>query len=290
MNPLQASCIGIKAWEDSANKPRGFIHSSFERAVNMSIGGDLYSVATAGVPRTPFTVTVDGLETITSLGEGQDVQLKADGLYVKHRLVVDTASAPIWRPRSTEGAAEPRLAADRLTESLHVHGRGGGLKPLLDMFGVQGDEDTPYSSRARAIVQGLLGDGLGEDSLMHAAKLIGLGPGLTPSGDDLLSGLMSTLHLSRLPGGLLKAKTRLTQRVLSEAGSKTNAISGFMLKHYSEGLIDENTDDLITALSQGSPTRLDEAVERLSRTGHSSGTDLAVGVLVALRLMEKSKW
>ncbi len=162
------------------------------------------------------------------------------------------------------------------------------MKPLLSMFTDQAREgDNSYSYKARAIVSDILAGGLGGG---EAVKLLGLGPGLTPSGDDLLSGLLATLELSRTPRGLTQAKVGLKHRILGEAVNRTNEISRSLLSHYALGMVDENTDELMTALRTGSQRRLDHAVEELCRVGHSSGTDLAIGVLTALKLMEERIW
>ena len=55
-------------------------------------------------------------------------------------------------------------------------------------------------------------------------------------------------------------------------------------------MIDETFDNLMIALENNSEPQLDEAVEKLCSFGHSSGTDLAIGVLFAINLKEKLVW
>lgn len=288
MIPLEAACIGYKVKEAAAHEARGSIHSVFRTVVNMSLNGDIYSISTGETPRTPYIMTIDEKLAI-GIHEGQDVQLKPEGLYLGPRLVVEMLRAAVWKPRSRKGVMKPRLAAISLSGSISAHGREGGMKPLLNLFTETLEEDTPYSSKAKRVVKELINGGLSNESLGSVTDLLGLGPGLTPSGDDLLCGLLSTLHFSRLPSSLSQAKVRLELLVKEEIGRRTNTISGSFLRHYSDGLVDENTDDLITALSKGSLNQMDNAVERLCRIGHSSGTDIAIGVLVALKIMEIEK-
>lgn len=288
MMELQATSIGFKVGEAATRGARGSVHSVFSDVVNVAFGGELYSMSSRRVPRTPYSITVEDAEALPKLREGEMAQLRTDGLQIGCGTHIDTGSASVWKPAAASGETQPRLSPEELSMSLIVHGRSGGMKPLLSMFTAEAREgDNPYSSKARAIIRDMLTRGLegGE-----AVKLLGLGPGLTPSGDDFLSGLLATLELSRTPRGLFMAKAGLKRRILGEAVNRTNEISRALLRHYALGMVDENTDGLMTALSTGSQRRLDHAVEGLCRMGHSSGTDLAIGVLTALKLMEERIW
>jgi hypothetical protein len=109
--------------------------------------------------------------------------------------------------------------------------------------------------------------------------LIGLGPGLTPSGDDFLGGTLIALHAL----GAHAAACRLGPWVLARAGDRTHRISLGHLACAAEG---EGAGALHGALaaicSPGAPG-LGRCLEALGRIGHSSGWDALAGVVAATR-------
>ena len=120
--------------------------------------------------------------------------------------------------------------------------------------------------------------------LKTAAELIGLGEGLTPSGDDFIGGLLfcvMTLQHTYAPLHNVRA-TDLT-RFLERAKSRTHVISFTMLKDHATGHASETLHKFINALLT------DEYLEstyllgmKLIKIGHSTGWDLLAGVLTGM--------
>ena len=111
-----------------------------------------------------------------------------------------------------------------------------------------------------------------------ARVLIGLGPGLTPSGDDVLTGAWATLHAIGHPcAGSLAA-------ALGDVDLRTTVVAAAMLRHVARGEVAERIDELLAALL--APTevrgRLEAAVAQTVAWGATSGSDLLAGVLLAL--------
>lgn len=105
--------------------------------------------------------------------------------------------------------------------------------------------------------------------------LVGLGPGLTPAGDDVLAGLLVGLHHDAT------RRAAVVEQVLPRL-PRTTALSATLLRHAMLGhgvpaLLD--VADLLAA--SGRVDRIPGAVERLTGVGHSSGTALAWGLLRA---------
>ena len=110
----------------------------------------------------------------------------------------------------------------------------------------------------------------------HAVKsLIGLGPGLTPSGDDLLGGMLIALNST--------GQTEITEIIWSSIVgiiSGTNEISQAHLKAAAQGMGAEVLHQLIVSLISGKS--LDNLIQRLNNVGHSSGWDAVVGACLVL--------
>jgi hypothetical protein len=115
----------------------------------------------------------------------------------------------------------------------------------------------------------------------HAKSMIGLGPGLTPSGDDFLVGLFAALNLAGSPcHGWLGGGTD----ILVDADRSTNAISLAALTQAANGRVRESIATLIEALMHGSPDSLIDPLRKVLAIGSTSGADLIVGILSGLEL------
>jgi len=112
-----------------------------------------------------------------------------------------------------------------------------------------------------------------------ADAVLGLGPGLTPSGDDLLAGLLVTCHgLARLP-----LAAALGRHVTVRAGGRTTALSAALLRCAAAGAAASPVVDLVDAVAGRRP--LAPALRTLLAVGHTSGYDTARGVHLAARIL-----
>lgn len=138
--------------------------------------------------------------------------------------------------------------------------RREGWKGLLHMLNwLEGDPDK--ASALEAGVQALLG----------------LGPGLTPSGDDALAGMLLALSALRSSG----QQNALGACVARHAAQATNAVSRAHLEQAARGLgaapIHEGINVLLTDDADFSGL-----FTNLRSIGHSSGWDTFTGIVLAL--------
>ncbi|MFI7614806.1 DUF2877 domain-containing protein [Nonomuraea terrae] len=116
-----------------------------------------------------------------------------------------------------------------------------------------------------------------------AEQLVGLGPGLTPSGDDVLAGLLVTLrHLGTATGAerAVRLAGWLAATVTYDARTRTTPISATLLHCAAHGAASPE----VTAVLRGLAGRqaLRPALRRLHRLGHTSGSDLAQGIAIGV--------
>jgi hypothetical protein len=104
-------------------------------------------------------------------------------------------------------------------------------------------------------------------------RLLGRGPGLTPSGDDVLAGYLVGAAAYGLPADELRAL------VHSQAHRRTTTLSAALLRHAALGEAIPQVAGLLDALGGG--RGLDRALAELLAVGHTSGAALAGGVLAA---------
>jgi hypothetical protein len=134
----------------------------------------------------------------------------------------------------------------------------------------------------RSLLQALLESD--KDAIQaNAYALLGLGPGLTPAGDDFLCGLLVGLRVlgSRAPQHTNWAAslcTLLSEMVEREAPRRTNALSRTLLVQAGRGVAVEPLLDVLCTLGSGAPLR---GIETLLAIGHSSGGDMLAGACFA---------
>ncbi|MFI7698815.1 DUF2877 domain-containing protein [Nonomuraea sp. NPDC049480] len=116
-----------------------------------------------------------------------------------------------------------------------------------------------------------------------AEQLVGLGPGLTPSGDDVLAGLLVTLRRLGTATGTERAvwlADWLAAAVTFDARTRTTPLSATLLHCAARG---EASPELIAVLrGVAGEQALEPALRRLRRLGHTSGADLAQGVAIGV--------
>ena len=119
-----------------------------------------------------------------------------------------------------------------------------------------------------------------QDCLSSAAfvsSLIGLGPGLTPSGDDFLCGFMAAV-CARDDQKLFASLAHDIEDNLARTGE----ISSSMLRWMLLGYWPDPLLDLAEAIAEDREEEAWDAFYRLCDIGHSSGADLAAGFLSGL--------
>jgi len=114
-------------------------------------------------------------------------------------------------------------------------------------------------------------------------RLIGLGTGLTPSGDDFLVGYLAGLWCTILDSVDRKQYVSKLGQAVSNISWQTNDISRTYLYHAAQGQVSSRLEALARAISRGESTEqlLPVAVSAM-QSGHTSGMDTVTGLLLGL--------
>lgn len=114
-------------------------------------------------------------------------------------------------------------------------------------------------------------------------KLLGLGNGLTPAGDDFLAGLLFAVHFAQMlycrRCAYLPAIIKAT---LHNMTAKTNEISQHFLRYASEGLWGRATERFMLALFGNNDDMLRIAIKEKTTYGATSGIDEMSGIMLGL--------
>jgi hypothetical protein len=277
------------------------VHSVFAHACNLvgSDGALLGIVTTAGgnAPATLVLGEPPEFEPFDALvSPGESATDADDVLQVGQRLSLDLSGALLWLPATVVRTLPTEKVARRLllasTGAVDAAPTGGLAALLPEALSLAtGSVEKPADgtthdlvvSRARLLLANLaaaIRERRWTDTRVPARSLSGLGPGLTPSGDDLLAGLALGLRASL---GMLPAlfEAALTDAVVG----RTTDLAAARVRHAAAGHPDERTHRLlVTLLMAPSSTDLSPAVRSLLEFGHSSGADTLVGLLAGIRL------
>ncbi len=120
----------------------------------------------------------------------------------------------------------------------------------------------------------------GHGDVAWVRRLSGLGPGLTPSGDDCLGGMMIALHA--LDAAVISQS--LWRAVGRCVGETRNTVSHGHLSAASEGMCSAGIHRVVSAILIGNVDGVREAFHDIDRIGHTSGWDTMTGVAVTLQV------
>ena len=115
-----------------------------------------------------------------------------------------------------------------------------------------------------------------DDAVSAAIGLLGLGPGLTPSGDDLVAATLVTV--ARLAPDAAPLAAHIGVQVASAALTRTTGVSAALLTWAGAGEACPELVSLLDAIARGGD--LAPGLRALLAVGHTSGRDLARGVVV----------
>lgn len=179
--------------------------------------------------------------------------------------------AKIWQPVPPSGTARPNIDALRACLDGHVPDEGLGCLIL----GVHNALSVHAQPALEALERWLAGHALGHE----AAQLIGLGPGLTPSGDDYLGGVLLALRwLGR--GAQADSLWRWLEPRLA---GHTSAISAAHLRAAAAGEVHEALHEVLENLCAWQVPDLHPSLARLDAVGQTSGWDALAGVVAVAR-------
>jgi hypothetical protein len=113
----------------------------------------------------------------------------------------------------------------------------------------------------------------------RAMKLLGIGEGLTPEGDDVIAGAVAShILLAGAVGRRTEHLDAFTEPLNELSRTRTTSFSASLIRHASAGRVSAPFANLLKALTGGGS--LEAATEELLAVGHSSGPALVGGILV----------
>ncbi|QGN56576.1 DUF2877 domain-containing protein [Nostocoides sp. HKS02] len=239
-----------------AQPPRpAVVLGAFPRALYLGLGGHadvLPLVAPSGL-RLPTALTVATEAVGWGVQPGDEVLVGGGAVHLPG---VCVRAVRTWRPARVPTAVGGRLAWS-----------SAAVAPLA------------WSEPARLLTQRLRS---GRSVASAVAALVGAGPGLTPSGDDVLCGVLLGLRVHGSASAALVPA--LWAHVLPRL-TATTSLSAALLTEAAEGYGVPPVARLAEAIVDGDEAGVAAAAAAVHAIGHSSGSDLLGGLVGSLEAL-----
>lgn len=276
---------------------RGAFHARvlavFERACNLvTPDGHVVALVLPQVGDGPLNIVVDAKPNNFAALEPETLAWVEEGQLWVGELEVSLGAAAVWEPcpdwkklRSRRDACSARLPFVQALSQRHapegslllltLHRPGGRTDPAVS--GSLDAASNVWFAAAQAATEALRAGWEGDAATLQAgaAQLAGLGGGLTPAGDDFLSGAMLWAWLAH------PSPQSLCRPLVEVAALRTTALSAAFLHAAARGECSAAWHRLLAALSQGSDTEVATTVQEVLSYGATSGADALAGFLWA---------
>jgi Protein of unknown function (DUF2877) len=276
MNIVSASSTG---WLIPRAGLRGYVELITSTTIYLHLQSDVSGTvaivsvhdADGTIPRSPCSIHIENWSLVY-----------AAGIKVDDAVVVDGDSLIIC------GTSVLRCRIDSSHEWAPTLSTHGNLNGVLAIDGPQlTDAETRLGSRWHELGQSLLPDSEFDRRRTASAlrRIIGFGPGLTPSGDDALAGLLLGFRWWSENFNMFTYLRDLVIDCLESYPAATTSISTQVLRFACAGLGNEFVHNVLESVAYEDSNRTHIAAERLCQVGSTSGADTLVGLQTAAILI-----
>lgn len=272
------------------------VESAFAEACNLvTPHGAPLSLVSPAAGNGPLNAVVSQAQALALLQKGAVVRGDGQWLHLGQGWRLALAPAREWNPTPDYSrlARRPQVVLRNLQwlrRHLPLEAPQASLaaRPLALTQGAFGSRPSValVQARASALTGGLLqgyrqGD-LGQITAF-AGRLAGLGPGLTPAGDDWMAGWLVGLRAAAAldDSDPLLPLEAVGRAVVGSARPRTSRLSLAFLQAAADGAVAEPWHALLAALPDADPSLIRRAAAEVMRFGATSGSDMLAGFLAA---------
>jgi len=239
-------------------------------------GGDVVGVLTSDAARLPLACVLfrpSNGRPLVALPSGAPAEVGGGRIVVGDLAV---SAAAWWNPHPKLPSLRPALLPEGVRQLRNALYGEGVPHSAFTLPGLPTGPGGPLAALRGAVRRADL-----DAALRTATRLIGLGPGLTPAGDDVMAGTIAGLVLLGHPSA-----ERFAAAVYSLAAGRTTELSRALLRHAACGRVSGEYAAVLHGLVGERP--LAPAVAGLLATGSTSGRAMALGLCTAIDLVDRT--
>lgn len=286
---------------EGLTKTEAKIHSVFKDALNIiTPEGDLITLLVADKDIEPMSalVTFQPRE-IKGFRQEDPVELSREGILFKNNNKwLATSKKKLWEPEivikgDLNSIESQREKLEEIKEVLMNIEDSLGLSPLIHYIAFNENvqllnKDSPALNEYCDFIQirlyqllKAINEKMYEEALTLIPNFVGFGPGLTPSSDDILAGILVTIvydEALKSPQEKDAKALEFSKRVYETSLGRTTSVSEQMLKFASQGMVSEGYRNLLRGLFFQDNIPFKTRMEEVLKHGASSGSDFLFGV------------
>ncbi len=293
----QAILIGTIAKREINNASFGRVTAVFERSIYIEVNSSWICLADASLGLGPLVVSIKsiyGRDWINSFRVGRLVKFFSESIRIDDSIIISTKGVCSWVPSKASNWTKTSIlvglnALENFVESnIPDKGLGRFIFEFPDRF--PSSDESMAAEHSIEILKNWVRQCFEIQMPIipdkeAIASLIGLGPGLTPSGDDFLGGMLIALHIC----GEKLVKNNLYVQIESLIDS-TGPVSSSHLNAAAYGEGSHSLHQILNMLLEGNEAYLEFGIDSINQIGHTSGWDALAGAVVVLRQFVSTSW
>ena len=256
-----------------------FLHSKFKRVTNFTNKESIISVVTEEIGKGPINIVVAGMDVAN-----------INDLYItKNFISINYKKYPFDKQKLFNSQIKfKKINTNRLEKNLIYF-----EKTLLDLshpksiaFLIDSNREKYFTTafernflkRIKESVYNIYNNNL----IYGIKKVKGVGFGLTPSGDDFISGLIIALYIfDNIYCNNTKYKK--LRKLIYKITKSENLLSNSFLSLSKDGFMPERIKKFIISILYESEKEIFNQINNLLSIGETSGSDLGVGFLLTIK-------
>lgn len=279
---------GALAAEFCKNPVRAEVAAAFARSFYLRSGDLFVCVGEPAIRNGPLTLIADMRTARLGLHPGQPARIAENRITIGAVTLMCERCEP-WHPPRWPQAAAPSLLARARMAVAHRAATQAPAEGFGRAIAQAKEPDDAFARIARRrlarlrswLAASIVARDAPATALADSVReLAGLGPGLTPSGDDVLVGALALLDaLADRHAGACAMRANLARAVSHIPPGLTSPLSRCFLRVAAAGHVGECLHAAVSSCLTADP---DAAVAAIRDIGHSSGWDMMAGIVTAL--------
>jgi hypothetical protein len=284
---LTITTLGYKAEQVIQEEETLQVVGQANRGIYLQPQDDLTLFLSMELYKGPLTLNCSGeLSLIKLLEPGISAEISNSNIFFPDLdLHISTKEALTWKIPHLPANIKPSTGnLDTFTKKLKDLAGKDPVYPLVDwIINGPNPKQSRFSGASGKLLEILIEDKGQQVTYLHKKLIgfLGIGPGLTPLGDDFVLGVLLVLnrgYKSILDNDELR---EINQQVIQYAWGKTTRISASLLVCAAEGAADERLIRVLDGLLKNDPIP-DQDLADLLKWGSSSGIAVLAGMLYIL--------
>ena len=264
---------------------QGIVHSVYRKTINLSFNGQLVAIQACHSPLSPISLIT---ELSTAQMQELDISVGNKVIVSKNKIIILGNSEHYAFKHSTATIYDTKFCPEVdkgtlpfLTSSIHsvIADVDTNGMDLIFSDKLTDASPLPFIVANQRIVDAkeLFDQGNYEGSVKELIRLIGLGSGLTPSGDDFLCGMLAGSQILNNQNHpfIVLLKEHIGQHLQDTVDVSAAFLSCALQNHFS-----------LAVNSLGQNPSYEDMKENFLAIGHSSGIDTLCGVYFILTLFK----